>query len=254
MHNLLVLITTHIKNLNKCDLINTTYGKDLVKNKIPYFFVSGDSLPYKNFIKLDHLESYEQLPIKTFLMLEKIKNYKFEYILKLNDDTLLSVNKLLDLDIKNYDYAGKFNISKNKKASKIHFYKIKNSSFYKDKKLSEVEWAEGGFYLLNKRAIKEILSYKKEYFVNTPDTYRGEDEIIGKILKDFRKLNLKDEKLSNNLHMDVCKEGLSFHPVHSLIFETLHSASSLNNKIQLLKNKYYLNEYFLRDEFLKKYE
>jgi hypothetical protein len=254
MHNLLILIVSHLKNLNKCELINSTYGKQLVENNIPYFFVSGDTLPYKNFIKLDHLESYEQLPIKTFLMLDNIKNKKFDFILKLNDDTLIDVKKLLSLNLKNCDYAGKFNNAKNKKGTKIHFYKVKNSFFYKDKKLSDVEWAEGGFYFLNKKAINKILSLKKDYFINTPENYRGEDEIIGSILKKFTKMNLKDEKLSKELHMDICRYGLSFHPVHTLIFEALHNAASLNDKIQILKNKYYLNEYFLRDQFLKKYE
>lgn len=250
----LFLITTFKKNLKKCDLVNVTYGKDLLEKKIDYYFVSGDKLPYKNSIYIKHNESYEQLPLKTFLMLNAIKEFKYDYIIKVNDDTFVDVDRLLKLNVVGYDYIGKFNFTRKEKNKKIHFYKITDTSFLKDKKLSEVEWAEGGFYILSKKAVKKILSEDPSIFINTPETYRGEDEIIGNILKDFKKCNIKDEKLSNELHMDVTQGGISFHPIHSFIFESLYATKNANLKVELLKQKYYLNEYFLRDEFLKKYE
>lgn len=251
---IIVLIATHKKNLDKCEIINRTYGKDLKNNNIDYFFVSGDNLSFENFIKIDFKESYEQLPLKTFLMLNAVDLKRYNYVVKLNDDTFLDVKKLINLNLKGVDYAGKFNYPRKDINTRIHHYKIKDILFFKDKKTSQVEWAEGAFYILSKKSVKKILSFKKDYFLNFPENYRGEDEVVGEILKNMKKINLKDEKLSKELHMDVTCGGLSFHPVHNIIFESIYQCNCLETKVQIFKNKYYLNDYFLRDEYLKKYE
>ena len=50
---LIALIATHAANVSRCKLINETWGLDLKRHGIEYYFVSGDELSLKNALKIN---------------------------------------------------------------------------------------------------------------------------------------------------------------------------------------------------------
>jgi hypothetical protein len=254
---LIALIATHGANASRCRTINETWGRDLKRHDIDYHFVSGDELSLNNALKIDFDESYEQLPLKTFLMLEQISNINFNYIVKLDDDTFFNIDEFLKTDFMNYDYIGKFNLANNKRDTyykRIHFYKIKNVDYHVDKILPQFDYAQGGFYALSRRAVDYILTHKKELFINTPTSYKGEDELLGEILARHKKYDIKDDYVSSLLHLDATKNGISFHPVHHTLVKPLYKCIGDKEKIKYLQANFYKNAYVLRDVVLRKYE
>jgi hypothetical protein len=254
---LIVLIATHAANVSRCKMIDETWGRDLKRHNIDYYFISGDELDLNNTLKINFKESYEQLPLKTLLMLKQISNIDFNYIIKLDDDTFFNIDEFLKTDFINYDYIGKFNLADAKRDSyykRIHFYKIKNKDYHIDKILPQFDYAQGGFYALSRSAVDYILTHKKELFINTPTSYKGEDELLGEILARQKKYDIKDSYVSSLLHLDATKNGISFHPVHHTLVKPLYKCAGVEEKIKFLKANFYKNAYILRDVILRKYE
>jgi len=249
----IVLITTCLKNLNRVKAIENTVATVFKKNNVPYFYVTSDLIPSVPLLKISKFnECYEQLPLKTFFALKNIQDMEFTHVIKLDDDTYFDFKKL-DKNVFKYDYIGKFNKIVN--CNNIHYFKCKDE-FKVLKEPAKSEYAEGGFYILSKKAVNEILSYKESYFLNTPSNYRGEDVIVGEILKDknFKKLNLDDTKHSVKLNMDITKNGTSLHPIHFSLFKELFCKSKFLDKLHILEKNYAKNDYNKRDIYLKLYE
>jgi hypothetical protein len=254
---LITLIATHAANASRCKMINETWGRDLKRHNIDYYFISGDKLGLDNTLKINFKESYEQLPLKTFLMLEQISNKDFNYIIKLDDDTFFNIDEFLKTDFINYDYIGKFNLADRKRDpyyKKIHFFNIKNKDYHVEKMLPQFDYAQGGFYVLSRSAVNCILNHDMEFFINTPTSYKGEDELLGEILDKLKKYDIKDKRISSLLHLDATKNGISFHPVHHTLVKSLYKCVGVEAKIKYLKANFYKNAYVLRDILLKKYE
>jgi hypothetical protein len=243
------LIFTCKKNFYRIQTLRDTWIKDLEKNNIDYYFVSGDKdiLEYDNHLLLnDFSECYEQLPLKTYKSFKASLNFNFDFLIKLDDDCFFNPNEFLKLDFSNIDYTGKFNMPN---ASKIiHFYKC-NDEFKKEKPPTLYEYAEGGFYCLRRACIEEISSLSEDTFINTPENYRGEDVLVGQLLQNKRKLNLNTD-YSKQLNMDITQNGISFHPVHMSLMHNLLN-KDFNEQILILKDNPYKNEYNLRDLYLK---
>jgi len=250
---LLVFITTYNKNVGRINTIENTWAKKLKEKNIPYFFISGDNLEVNApTIKLnDFVESYEQLPLKSFHLFKESLNYEYDYILKADDDTFLNID-LLNGDILKFDYIGKFNNPSN--APNLHYYKC-NDNFKVPKKAAKYKYAEGGMYILSRKAVQKIVELPEKTFINTPENYKGEDVLVGDILHgdDFTKLDIKDVELSKKLNMDITKNGLSLHPVHSIIMPKIYNLSFDEQIKKLLENPV-LNDYNRRDIYLKSYD
>jgi hypothetical protein len=247
--NPVVLITTCKKNINRISCIEASWALTLKNKNIPYYYITSDNLDSVPLLKLKNfVESYEQLPTKTFLALEEISKSNFSHIIKVDDDTFLDFNKILP-HIFEYDYVGKFNEVSD--APTIHYYKCKDE-FRKPKKPAPFVYAEGGFYILSKKAVKQVIERPISEFINTPDNYRGEDVIVGSILSssEFKKLDLCDKKQSKKYNMDITTNYTSIHPVHHLLMAELYSS---HDKDKILVENAYKNDYNKRDIFLKLY-
>lgn len=248
---LLVLITTYKKNVGRVKTIQNTWAKRLIEKNIPYYFASGDSLDIDApLLQLNFKESYEQLPLKTYHLLKDTLNYEYSHIIKTDDDTFLNID-LITKDILQFDYIGKFNLPSS--APTLHYYKC-NDEFKVPKKSAKYKYAEGGMYILSKKAVNKILELPESSFINTPENYKGEDVLIGEILssEEFTKLDLKDVSLSEKLNMDITKDGLSLHPVHNIVMPKIYNIN-FDRQIEILLENYILNDYNRRDLILKSY-
>jgi len=252
---LLVLIFTCKKNLDRCLAIQQSWLQDLKQNHIEYFFVSADDLNLQEpSIKLENFtECYEQLSLKTFLTLKQIYNYKFTHLVKTDDDVFLNIKKLIATLPRNVDYSGKFNL-KDIDASKIHYYKC-SGEFRTPKKKADHDYAEGGMYILSRKAVKYIVSCNQETFINSPKTYKGEDVAVGELLNNekFIKLDLTDS-LSDKLNMDITRNDISYHPVHKSLMQKLYKAKTTSDRIDILVANTAKNDYNKRDIYIRKYE
>jgi hypothetical protein len=252
---LLVLIFSCKKNLDRCVAIQQSWLQDLKQNHVEYFFVSADELDIQEpQIKLKNFtECYEQLPLKTFLTLKQICNYNFTHLIKTDDDVYLNIKKLIKTLSQNVDYSGKFNL-KGTDASMIHYYKC-NKQFKTPKKQAHHDYAEGGMYVLSKKAAKHIASHDQNAFINSPKTYKGEDVVVGELLSNeqFIKLDLTDN-LSDKLNMDITINDISYHPVHKSLMHKLYKAKTTSNRIHILVANAAKNDYNKRDIFIRKYE
>jgi hypothetical protein len=184
-------------------------------------------------------------------MLEYVyNNIDFDFIVKTDDDTFVDVNNLINFDIKEYEYIGNFstfnNFLKNKEG---HTQYIKNRSLNQDLSFSYVEhveedfgYAEGGFYILSRSAIKKILNYIKEN--NKIFDIIQEDIFIGFIAS---QLKLKSFNIGYAIPWyDISNNNISFHPVENFLLKKLYKVESFKDRINLLnqylfKNKYYKN-------------
>jgi len=237
---LIVLIYTHKNNFFKIKFLKDSWIKDLSKYNISYYFVTGDDLKDEPVIKLNFKECYEQLPLKTFLSLKELYNKEYTHLLKTDDDTFIDVNSLIKLNFNDLNYYGR-GVQPNNNID-AHFYKCKDKAYHLPKRKTEFSYAEGGAYILSKKAVDIIASYPENYFLNTPLNYRGEDVIVGELLAKNNIL-LEDgynKKVGELLKMDITE--ISFHPVH---FSLLSKLSNLNaeQKIKLLQQNPYLNDY-----------
>jgi LmbE family N-acetylglucosaminyl deacetylase len=248
---LLVLITTYKKNTGRVKTIQNTWAKSLQKKNIPYYFISGDNIDIDApFIHLkEFTESYEQLPLKTFHILSESLKHDYDLLIKTDDDTFLNID-LLNEDILNFDYIGKFN--EPKYAPNIHYYKC-SGEFKVPKKAAKYKYAEGGVYILSRKAVQKIVDTPQETFINTPENYKGEDVMVGDLLHEdrFSKLDIKDAHLSKTLNMDVTKNGFSFHPVHNIIMPKIYNLN-LDEQTKILLENPVLNDYNRRDIYIKK--
>jgi len=247
-----VLITTCKKNLKRIQAIENTWAKILQNQKISYFYVTSDFIPAVPLLKLRNFkECYEQLPLKTFLALKAIQDIKYTHVIKLDDDTFFDYTKL-NANFYKFDYIGKFNKIINSET--VHFYKVK-SNFRIAKRPAKSKYAEGGFYMISKKAVKKILTQTEESFINCPGSYKGEDVLMGELLasKKFKKLDLNTQ-YSESLNMDITKDGLSLHPVHYSLYNDIYCKSEFLDKLHILQVNYAKNDYNRRDIFLKLYE
>lgn len=247
--NPVVLITTCKKNINRVTSIESSWALTLKIKNIPYYYVTSDNLHDVPLLKLDNfVESYEQLPCKTFLALKEMSKRNFTHIIKVDDDTFFDYNKISP-DIFEYDYIGKFNDVAD--APTIHYYKCKDE-FRKPKKPAPFVYAEGGFYIVSKKAVMKIIKKPFSSFVNTPDNYRGEDVIVGEALcsSEFKKLDLCNEEQSKRYNMDITNNYISIHPAHHELMAELYAS---DNKDTILVENVYKNDYNKRDTFLRLY-
>jgi hypothetical protein len=231
-------IYTCAKTAHRCNHLLDTWVQDLIKNNISFFFISGDQLTnLPNFLHLENFkECYEQLPLKTYYALQKLlQQTDFTHVVKVNDDTYVNVEKFLQLNLDPIKYAGKQNEPSH--TPTYHYYKIKNKSFHVHKRDAKNAYAEGGFYILNNETAKIIVNNNATIFYNTPETYKGEDVLIGEILKTYgvELVDLKDPA-SGDANMDITNQGLSFHPVHYSLMPLIHTKSFKEQLAILVEN------------------
>ena len=213
----------------KAAILNT-WAKD-IPNDIDYYFVYGDcrdeiKLSTDNDLFLDCPESYESVCLKTYSFYKYCyDNLDFDYILRIDDDTYVNVDKLLQQDI-TADYAG--HILSAKIENYVHHYgKCTDKRFEKPfRDDSESKFCCGGGYMISKKAVgiaingitrEELIeNYNKNKNAEVLDVYGAgtEDRMVGRLL---HRANIERSNCGKWLDRDrllysVFNDSL-FHPV-----------------------------------------
>jgi len=240
-------ITTHDKNLIMTKLLKNYFSNF----DLNYFFVYGEDCksPISPYIKVACKDSYENLPLKTFFIVEHFLKTKNDYMAKLDDDTFLDIEKLKNFNIKE-DYIGVFTTQHDSIENKIyHWFKIQNESFKVPKKIiADTSYAQGACYFLSKKAAQLVYNKGKDFYINTPDTYLGEDVKVGIALNDLDIIK-KDIKSSEDLNYEIAEDFLFVHPVHAFVFDKLKNTTNKKKK-DLLNSFNILNNNKIREHYI----
>lgn len=242
------------------------YAKEqnkILKN-IEYYFVYNNSTDSKiePFLNFNDKEAYENISLKTFNCFNHFLSTTKEFFIKINDDCALDTlkleknfNEFKDFDViggfiaNNYNNCSNFDLFK---AKYIHSFKLKNINM-KPKKVLNISYPEGSFYILSRKAVDKILSkFKKSDFSQNLDEFVGEDMTIGGFLNHFKsELKFLDIKVNTDLIMDITKDFISTHPLKSIFLKKFINIED-NKKMEFLKNINFSNEYLEKEEYLKR--
>lgn len=246
--NIIIGIHTCLKNKEKVDYIKNNFLKNLEKNFTVYF-VYGDaqqtSIEGNNMLLL-YKDVYEYLPVKTIEFFKTLKDYKYDAIIKMDDDIFIDTDKFTNFiyNIKNIDYAGFFHSKQTTKGSlrTYHYDKCSDVSF--NKPVIEpytYEFANGACYYLSKKAVDVILenyTTNFEYQQCLKLEKGSEDRMVGQILTFQKNINI----LKTGYWISLTKNTWSsfndsiLHPIN---FNNLPSKLSKLNKKFIFR---YLNE------------
>ena len=248
--------------------IEDTWMNSLDKNKFDVKFVysNGDdrgTSETDSEIRFSNVEeSYENLPLKTYSLFSYFNKWmldRYHSIFKCNDDIFIDGNLLNQLDFSNYDYVGKFNypissyleFSKIKKSKKIHWHKCR-PEWHLDKKVYPgLKYAEGSGYYVSRESISNMLKTDPNFWVNTPETYKGEDVAVGLCLNHvdlrLRMLDTKNQTRHINCPLDIWENGILIHPVHHSLIRGMYALKNVDERLQLLYDNKHLNDYVIRD-------
>lgn len=226
-----LLITTHSKHIKRFEnqLFNLNYSKQvLILNNITTFFLVDDdfnTVKYKdlNFIKTKEIDKYSNLYRKLLSGYEYLfNNYNFDYIIKIDDDTLVDFTKINLSKIKDYSYAGhliKHNTDEGRLS--INFLSCnKTINLFPFEFNNLKEYIAGNFYILSKHSVQKILEFKVPKHFN--DYYINEDSFFGYIMQK-NNIFAKDISLSNIniLNNKLMVTPYSIHPVSVVLFKKL---------------------------------
>ena len=232
-----------------------TWVRDIPDN-INYYFVYGNckdkiTLKTDNDLFLDCPESYESICLKTYNFYSYCyDNLDFDYILRVDDDTYVDINKLLQQDI-TADYTGHI-VSAGLKNYTYHYGKCTDKRYEKPfKDDSNSKFCCGGGYMISKKAVgivvnsitrdKIIEKFNKNKNANVLDVYGAgtEDRMVGRLLHgaDIKRSNtgrwLNKEKLLYSAFNDSI-----FHPVYPDIMNQITTPEISKYVILDIDNKY----------------
>lgn len=203
-------------------------------------------------VTLDVEERYTNLYKKILLSLEYVTSFDYDFVIKIDDDTLVNFQKFETSFFNGWDYVGRFQdkFTKNTIDIDLPMYNIKqvidvypSSVFYED-----FTFATGDFYVLSREAVSYIVSQKEFVFNTFKETdYVCEDQMIGFLLKD--QTHFKTHDISNksseilNLKLQATRNNLSLHPINCHLFKQMINMDS-EKQIWFLKNNLMMNLYY----------
>ena len=240
-------ITTHSKNVHCAKKIKQMF---LEKN-CEYYFVYGlgSTEKVEPYIDIPSEETYANLPLKTYHILEHFLKTNHTYMFKMDDDTFVDVEYFNNQPFTE-DYIGMFfDYPQDTRSSIFHWYKVGDSNYKIPKRTFKLRYAEGGGYILSKKAAQKCYEAGYDFFINTPETYLGEDTKVGMCLdsEDIIKLNLMRNA---GMNYEITQNLDIIHPVHFLLFDKLIAAKTVEEKKSVLLKYNYLNANAQRDAFL----
>lgn len=169
-HDTLVVIYSCRKYLDsRVEAIRTTWVKDLNRRGIPYVVLvgDGDDTVEGDVLALNVSDTYEELPQKTLKMFEWVyKNTNAQYVLKIDDDCYLDVDKYFDtLSYRKHHYYGRV-IHRNAGGMDRAWHHSKSQSERARKAIDKSPepsiYADGGgAYSLSRLAISVLLDNAK---------------------------------------------------------------------------------------------
>lgn len=247
MKNILLVVCTCENNLSKTKFLENILNSYEFKN---YYFYHGEGCSLSNrYINLNTSDCYSNLTQKTYKMLDYFKNFKFDYLVKIDDDTFLDINALLKLEVGDADYIGGASSLKNH-LDNFDFYKeyLLNRSLKKDinfdytKNLENFNYILGNFCIFKKSIIKKILQYSKKDKICT--RIPQEDISIGYTCKQI-KANLLD--ISENIPFYHIVKNISYHPIPFILLKLFQNSFYKSDRVMLCNRFIALNKYFIKD-------
>ena len=100
---IICFIFTCKKNFYRIKTLRDTWIKDLIKNNIDFYFVSGDReiLEHENHLLLNNFtECYEQLSLKTYKSFKASLNFDFNFLINFKNYSIFK--EKIDLTIQIY--------------------------------------------------------------------------------------------------------------------------------------------------------
>ena len=240
-------ILTCEKNLKRAKQIK----KRFEESGGEYYFVYSKDLQEKlqPYIEVDCKEAYEDLPLKTFGLVNHFLQTNHSYMVKLDDDTFLDLNKIKKLNPKE-DYIGLFvNYTVSTKSSIFHWYKVDNEKYKIPKRVFNLMYAEGACYLLSKKAANTIKAKGRQFYENTPETYLGEDVKVGMALSGIDIIT-KNLRSKYEIFYEISDDYMIIHPVNEFVMEKLENCRNLEETKQILQKYNFLNTNLRRETFL----
>lgn len=184
--------------------------------------ISVDVSPYDS-LQLDVEERYTNLYKKVFGLFEKSLARDFDYLIKIDDDTLFNINLLGSLEL-TADYIGRFLPKFTENAIHIHipmFNVYSAIQFYPKIFTDQFKFATGDLYILSRRVVEFLANIKESLFNSlTEQEYICEDQLVGYCLKDQTQ-EFKCEDITFSLeepHYQIfqfTKHLMSLHPIHN---------------------------------------
>lgn len=224
------------------------------KTNYEFYFVYGRDQENKvePYIEVDCEEVYENLSLKTYFIIEHFLQTDHDKLIKMDDDTFINFDKFNLSDIKE-DYVGVFLQHSTKQISTIeHWHCIKTPEFKVPKKLYDVFYAEGGFYMLSRKAAALCYDEGYDFYVNTPETYVSEDIKVGLCLQKHKEVSILDLRWECDLNYETAKDFLVIHPVNILLFDKLANSTSIEETRSILLKYDVLNKNVERIFYLTK--
>lgn len=246
---LFVGIVTCRKNLPKLDYLRKTWIKDLVDKNISYKVFLGRNSDVKtsdDVVVLDVDDDYESLKEKTKGLLEyAINNAKFDYLLKVDDDTFVDVDNLLKLNTENKDYIGWFSCLKTHKRHLKNYidYMIKRklrrnlNHTYFDKINFNLSYAIGGYYLISNNIAQPLLKELKEN--NLCSEILQEDISTGYACHKINASTL-DLYHKHNWHQ-LSIDNIFYHPISFMLMKSLYEEKDFEKRKNILDTNLILN-------------
>lgn len=243
-------ITTHDQNIEAANKIKALFeGKN-----VSYFFVYGRNPKQKvePSLEVDVDEAYENLPLKTYFLIEHfLQNFPNDILVKMDDDTFVDVEAIISNPYPE-DYVGLFvKYTKSLKNSIYHWYKIKTEDYRIQKPSFDLSYAEGSLYFLSFKAAQAVYNFGKEFFINIPEHYIGEDIKVGMCLPE-PEFSRKDITKPWVPFYEISTDFSFIHPVHPHLIDKLHTCKTIEDKICLLNRFKFLNDNIKREIYLKK--
>jgi hypothetical protein len=161
-----------------------------------FFFEGGDEESYNeenNILILNCPDAYEDLALKTKLMLKFVfSNFEFDYLIKVDDDTGVVVDRLLNTDLPKEDYMG---------------YPVGLKSY-----TGGIQYAQGGGYILSRHATSIIVDYEFDSDKSVPWWYGGQASVdMWKADEEVKKVASVEDLMVGDI---LSKSGISIYNIN----------------------------------------
>jgi len=246
-------VFNQIENLNKHKFILNQL------NITPIFLTNiDDDLELKEYevVKANIEDKYTNLYKKIFFSFENLQNREFDYLCKIDDDTIFNFKNFKHNILEGYDYIGRVanNFTGSHITIKFNMFMIDNKiDFYPSEFFKKpFKFCSGDCYFLSKKAVN-MLYNKKEFLQNLKDDIVCEDQLVGYLLdgEDIKVNNIiESSKTIQDNSLQVTRDFLTIHPINERIFKNLILLDK-EEQIKIIENSKFSN-YNLRLAYLTK--
>lgn len=184
-----------------------------------FFFEGGDETSYNdNLLILNCPDTYEDLALKTKLMLKYVyDNFEFDYLVKVDDDTGLIVDRLLDRDLPEEDYIG---------------YPVGLKSC-----TGGIQYAQGGGYILSRKATSIIVDYVFDSDKSVPWWYGGQASVdMWKADEEVKKVASVEDLMVGDI---LSKSGITVYNINNYDvnnYYPMYGERGLNKALKSFEN------------------